>query len=127
MSLKKKNLIKKNNSDDKTNKTKFNMDDSKLFAFLGILLTIIGYIIIYFTRKNDKYAMHYAKQGLVIFIAWVIVAVAGWMFSWVPVIGSFIETVLWAVTLALWVIGLIYALSGKEKDIPLVGEFAKSF
>jgi uncharacterized membrane protein len=102
-----------------------NKDDSKLFAFLGVLLTVIGYFIVYFTRKKDKYAMYYAKQGLVLFIAWVIVAVAGWIVGWVPVAGGIIRTVLWAFTLALWVIGIIYSLSGKEKEIPIIGPFAK--
>ena len=118
--------VKKFTNTTKT-KNKINMDDSKLFAFLGVLLTIIGYILIHFTHKNDKYAMYYAKQGLVIFIAWIIAAIAVWIFSFVPVVGGIIGTVLWAVTLALWVIGLIYSLSGEEQDIPLIGEFAKKF
>lgn len=107
-------------------KVKFKDDsDSKLFAFLGVFLTIIGYIIVYFTRKEDKYAMYYAKQGLVLFIVWVIVAIAGWIVGWVPVVGNIIETVLWAVTLALWIVGLIYSISGQEKEIPIIGVFAK--
>ena len=105
----------------------YSMDDSRLFAFLGILLTVIGFIIVHFTRKNDKYAMYYAKQGLVIFIVWLIAAIANWLFSFVPVIGGIIGTICWAITLVLWIIGLIYSLSGNEKDIPLVGEFAKKF
>ena len=100
-------------------------DESKMFAFLGILLTVIGYVIVYFTRRKDKYAMYYAKQGLVIFIAWIIFAVAGWMLKWIPVMGGIIEGVLTAIILVLWVIGIIYSLSGKEKEIPIIGAFAK--
>jgi uncharacterized membrane protein len=99
--------------------------DSKIFAFLGAFLTIIGYFIVYYTRKNDKYAMYYAKQGLVIFIAWIIAAVAGWIIGFVPVAGDIIETVLWAITLAFWIIGIVYSLSGEEKEIPIIGQFAK--
>ncbi|MGV8086412.1 MAG: DUF4870 domain-containing protein [Candidatus Woesearchaeota archaeon] len=102
-------------------------DDSKLFAFLGILLMIVGYILIYFTRKNDRYAMHYAKQGLVIFIAVIVAMIAGWIFKFIPVIGELIQTVLWAIVLALWVVGLIYSLSGEKKEIPLIGELARKF
>jgi uncharacterized membrane protein len=99
--------------------------DSKLFAFLGVLLTVIGYIIVVLARKNDKYAMYYAKQGLVLFIAWVVVAVASWAVGWIPVAGDVASWVLNAIMLALWIIGIIYALSGKEKEIPIVGPFAK--
>ena len=64
----------------KTAKVKVKDDsDSKLFAFLGVLLTVIGYIIVMVARKEDKYAMYYAKQGLILFIAWVIVAIARWI------------------------------------------------
>jgi len=110
---------------NKTKSVKKDNSDSKLFALLGILLTIIGYIIVYFTRKEDKYAMYYAKQGLVLFIAWIIVAIASWIIGFVPVVGDIIGTVLWAVTFALWIVGIIYSLSGEEKEVPIIGVFAK--
>jgi uncharacterized membrane protein len=99
--------------------------DSKLFAFLGVFLTIVGYIVVMVTRKDDKYAMYYAKQGLVLFIAWVIVAVAGWIIGWIPVAGHLMGWVLNAFILALWIIGIVFSLSGDEKEIPLIGEFAR--
>jgi len=98
-------------------------DDSKLFAFLGIFLTIIGWLIVYLTRKNDKYAMHYAKQGLVLFIGFVIVGV----FSWVPIIGWILGPVLSIALFVLWIIGIVYSLSDEMKEIPLVGALAKNF
>jgi uncharacterized membrane protein len=110
---------------NKTKPVKKDDSESKLFALLGILLTIIGYIIVYFTRKEDKYAMYYAKQGLVLFIAWIIVAVAALMVGWILIVGSIIATVLYAVTFALWIVGIIYSLSGEEKEIPIIGVFAK--
>jgi uncharacterized membrane protein len=70
--------------------------------------------------------MYYAKQGMVLFIAWVIAAVAGRLIGWIPVVGEIIGTVLWAIVCALWIIGIIYALSGKEKEIPIIGPFAKN-
>ena len=99
--------------------------DSKLFAFLGVLLTVIGYIIVVIARKNDKYAMYYAKQGLVLFIAWIIAAVAGWIVGWIPIAGNIMTWVLNVIMLALWIIGIIYSLSGEEKEIPIIGQFAR--
>jgi len=100
-------------------------DDSKLFAFLGIFLTVIGFIIVIATRKNDKYAMFYAKQGLVLFIAYVIVAVAQMVLVFIPIVGWIIITVAWVGLLVLWIIGLINSLSGEMKDLPLIGEYAR--
>ncbi len=113
-------------SNKTVHKTKSNDEtESKLFAFLGVLLTVIGYIIVILARKNDKYAMYYAKQGLVLFIAWIIAAVASWAIGWIPVVGNIASWVLNAIMLALWIIGIVYALSGKEKEIPIIGPFAK--
>lgn len=104
----------------KTSKPMNKGDETKLFAFLGVFLTIIGFIIVYATRKQDKYAMYYAKQGLVLFIAYII----AWAIVIVPVIGWLLSVPLYIFLLILWIIGIIYSLSGEQKPIPLIGEFA---
>ena len=96
-------------------------DDSKIFAFLGVFLTVIGFLIVYLAKKEDKYAMFYAKQGLVLFIAWVIAGIAGMILFFIPFIGM----LLYLVMLVLWIIGIVYSLSGQEKAIPLIGNFAE--
>lgn len=99
--------------------------DSKLYAFLGVFLGIIGFVIIMLTRKNDKYAMYYGKQGLVITIAWAIVYIVG---LFVPVLGWFIIFPLGSIAvLILWIIAIINSLSGKEKPTPLIGRFVEKF
>jgi uncharacterized membrane protein len=103
------------------------IEDGKIFAFLGVFLTIIGFIIVLLAKKDNKYAMFYAKQGLVLFIAYVIVAVAGWILAFIPIIGWLIMMAAWIILLVLWVIGWVNALSGKEKEIPLIGQFADKF
>lgn len=95
--------------------------DSKLMAVLGVMLTIIGYIIIYATRKKDKYAMHYAKQGFVLFFFWTIAII---LFA-IPIIGQILGTIMYVLTAALWIIGIVYALSDEEKNIPIVSAFTK--
>lgn len=100
--------------------------DSQLFAFLGVLLTLVGFIIVYATRKDDKYAMHYAKQGLALFfgwlVAWVIEMVISLMFN--P-LATVINLVMWLVIVIAWIFGMIYSLSGQMKDIPVFGDIAK--
>jgi uncharacterized membrane protein len=108
---------------------RFNMakkgDDSKLFAFLAVFLTIIGFIIALAVKKNDKYVMHYAKQGLVLFIAWIIAWVAAMILAWIPVLGWVVMMALYLGILLLWIIGIIYSLSGEMKEIPLIGQYAR--
>jgi len=100
-------------------------DDSKLFAFLAVFLTIIGFIIALAVKKNDKYVMHYAKQGLVLFIAWIIAWVAAMILAWIPVLGWVVMMALYLGILLLWIIGIIYSLSGEMKEIPLIGQYAR--
>jgi uncharacterized membrane protein len=98
-----------------------------LLAFLGVLLPLIGFIIVYAVDKKDKYAMYYAKQGLVLFILLIIVEIANLILNMIPFVGWVIERVLWVCWIVLWIIGIVYSLSGKEKDIPVAGEYARKF
>ncbi|MEM4263356.1 MAG: DUF4870 domain-containing protein [Candidatus Woesearchaeota archaeon] len=101
------------------------VEEGKIFAFLGVFLTIIGFIIVLLAKKDNKYAMYYAKQGLVLFIAWIIVWVVAMILVFIPILGWIVMVLLYICMLILWVIGWINALSGVEKPIPIIGKFAE--
>ena len=96
-------------------------DDSKIFALLGVLLTLIGFLIAILAKKNDKYVMFYGKQGLVLFLAWVI----AWAVMMIPFVGWIVGWILYVCIVILWIIGIIYSLSGEMKPIPVIGQFAE--
>jgi len=96
-------------------------NNTRLLAFLGVLLTVIGFIIVYALKKNDKYAMYYAKHGIVIFLIGIVISIA----SIIPIIGWIVSTIAWILLLIVWIIGMIYSLSGKEKIIPVISTYAK--
>ena len=98
--------------------------DSKTFALLGILIPLFGYIIVSLARKDDRYAMHYAKQGLILFIACIIAWAAAGILGWIPIIGELLGVMLYLVLTILWILGIIYSLSGEEKDVPILGHFS---
>ena len=102
-------------------------DDSKLFAFLAVLLSVIGFIIAYAMKKNDKYVMFYAKQSLVLFISWILLWVVAMILSFIPFVGMLISWIAYVGLVIIWIIGLIYSLSGEMKELPIVGSFAKKF
>ena len=94
-----------------------------LWAFLAYLLSIIGFLLVLLLKKDNKFAMYHAKQSLVLFIASVIINVVGGV---IPLLGWFIILPLGGLfILVLWIIGMVNALTGKEKPLPLIGEFAK--
>jgi len=101
-------------------------DDSRGLAFLATFLSIIGFIIVLLVKRKDKYVMFYAKQSLVVFIAAIIAGAIGWLVFWIPILGWIIRGGLNIIILILWIISWVYALSGKEKETPLIGKFAKN-
>lgn len=101
-------------------------DDDKLFAFLATFLSIIGFIIALIARRDDKYVMFYAKQSLIVFIVAVIAGIVGRILWFIPILGNLIHIALNIIVAVLWVISWIYALSGKEREVPFVGQYARS-
>jgi len=109
---------KKPNLNKNTNKKIKKQDDKILFAFLATFFTIIGFILALILKKQDKYVMFYAKQGLVLFIGQVIIGVL------TPFL-FFLSPVLWILWIIIWVLSWINALSGETRNTFLIGDLAK--
>ena len=107
--------------------SKSSADDSKTYAFLATFLSIVGFIIAILTKKDDKYVMHYAKQSLVLFIVWVILAIIAGILGLIPFVGWIISTLVYLLMTILWIINWVYALSGKIQYVPVVGKFGDKF
>ena len=90
------------------------------------ILSAIGYIgllflVPYLVKPKDKFAVFHANQGLLLLIATVVINAIG---SIIPVIGWFIVLPLGGIfTLVLFILGIISALKGEEKRLPLIGNF----
>ena len=90
------------------------------------ILSAIGYIgllflVPYLVKPKDKFAVFHANQGLLLLIATVVINAIG---SIIPVIGWFIILPLGGIfTLVLFILGVISAIKGEEKRLPLIGNF----
>ena len=103
-------------------------DEEKIFAFLCYLITIIGVIIVLATKKErSNFSIYHAKQGLVLFIAWIIVAFLWSILGFIPIVGRIIGFVLWTLLIILWIVGIVNSLTEKMVPLPVIGQFAKSF
>ncbi|MFT4326635.1 MAG: DUF4870 domain-containing protein [Candidatus Woesearchaeota archaeon] len=91
-------------------------DDSKMWAFLGTFLTWLGFVIVLLAKKDDKYALYYAKQGLVVGILGIAISFVGWF----PFIGWVTAPILGLLVFILWIVSWINALSGTEKPLPVL-------
>jgi uncharacterized membrane protein len=91
-------------------------DNSKLVAILSYI-TIIGWIVALILNNSNKSSLgsFHIRQSLLIMIVGLV--------GLIPIIG-------WIVSLALfvfWIMGLIYAINGQEKEIPIIGKYAQDW
>ena len=98
-------------------------------------LTIVAYIPLLFlipliVAGSSKYAKFHANQGLILtilaFVSAVINALIGFVIGWIPVIGTIIcfavSVALGLAVLAYIVIGIVNAVQGKAKKLPIIGD-----
>ncbi len=91
------------------------------------LMAVVAYVLFFVPlltdAKNDPFVKFHVKQGLILFIA----CVASAVFIRLPVIGWVLMVPLNIALFVLWIIGILNALSGKQKHLPFIGEYADSF
>lgn len=91
-----------------------------VFAYLGILI-IIPFLT---DGKNNPFVKFHLKQGLILLIAYFIVM----FLSSMMYMGYFpLYSILYLGIAILDIIGIINVVTGKQKELPLVGKFAKHF
>ena len=91
--------------------------ESKLVAILSYI-TVIGWVIaliINFKKRTSLGSFH-LRQALLIFLASAV-------FAFVPTVGGFLQIIF----LVFLIIGLISAIKGQEKEIPLIGKYAQDW
>jgi uncharacterized membrane protein len=96
---------------------------SKGWAFIAVFFGIIGFVLALIFKFKDKYVMYYAKQSLVIVITGVILSIIGW----IPILGWIVVIIGSVVLLILWIIAWVNAISGKQRETPLIGKYAAKF
>ena len=103
--------------------------DGKSIAIISYL-TIIGWIIAYVMHGNNKSQLgaFHLRQSLFLMLSGFGIAIAQWIFFLIPILGWIISILLYFVLLGLfvlWIIGLIAAINGEEKVVPLLGTKAQ--
>ena len=92
-------------------------DDKRLYAFLSSFFLIIGFIVAWILWSKDRYVMHYAKQGLVLFIGMVLISILS------PFL-FFLSGILWVLGVILWIVTWVNSFSGKMKKTFIISDLA---
>lgn len=98
--------------------------DAKTIAWVSYL-TLIGWIIAYVSYGNlnpkNSLATYHLRQSFGIMVTSLVIYIAFWMLVFMVPFLSFLITIIWIALVVLWVLGLISALNGEEKPLPVVG------
>ena len=97
------------------------VEENKIWAAIGYLGIL--FLIPLLAKKDSPFAQYHAKQGLVLFIAGLIVG----FLSAVPFIGWFVLAPIGGILLLiLFIIGLVNSLGGKTQPLPVIGKYAET-
>lgn len=117
-----------NTKDSTSSFDKSDIEDNKIMGILAYIFFL--FLVPLFAAPNSKFAKFHANQGCVLFILevlfTVVTTVLGFAIGWIPVVGAI---VCWAVgvvlgvsCLALMILGIINAATGKAKELPIIGK-----
>lgn len=82
-----------------------------VLSYFGLLV-----LVPIFAAKDSRFARFHANQGLILFLASVLVEIlSGIVSEWIGVLALLI--------LALRVVGIVWAAQGKAKALPLIGSW----
>ncbi len=109
-------LTQLNNTADTT--AEYDAQDIEKNKVMAVLAYII-FLIPLLAAKDSKFARFHTNQGLVLFIAAVVLSII----ASIPIIGWIIAPIIALAVTILAIIGIINALGGKAKELPIIGKF----
>lgn len=100
--------------------------DGKSIAIISYL-TIIGWIIAYVLHGNNKTQLgaFHLRQSLFLMLTGFGITILQWILIFIPILGWIVSILLYFVLLGLfvlWILGLISAINGEEKEVPFIGK-----
>lgn len=94
------------------------VQEGKFFAIISYICFLC--IVTLVLKKDNKFALYHAKQGLVLFVF----EVASFILSIIPFLGWIISRIGVAVFLLISLWGILQALMGIQERIPVISEIA---
>lgn len=91
--------------------------DAKTHRATAALSYVLLLFIVPMSKKDSAFCQFHAKQGIALFVAWIVVS----FFAWIPFVG-------WAAWLSLLVVNvlaIVKTLNGEMWELPLLAKYAK--
>lgn len=95
------------------------------------ILAYIFFVIPLLTARDNKFAMYHTEQAIILWIAFVIIYIAlmiltyviGMISNSIACVVSILGILPWIAYLVLWIMGLMNAIGGKVKELPVIGAY----
>lgn len=105
--------------------TEADINDGKTMAILAYIFFLIPLL----AARDKKFAMFHTEQAIALWIAFIVIYIAMWILTFIvgqissslACIISILGIIPWIAYLVLWIMGLINAIGGKTKELPLIG------
>lgn len=89
-----------------------------LLSYLGLL-----FLIPMLVHQDSRFARYHVNQGIVLFLFGLICNVACTVVGWIPLIGWIVSLAIGIIELVLMIIGIVNAVNGRAKELPVIGRF----
>ncbi len=95
------------------------VEEGKIWAFIGywwilFLVPLLG-------KKDNKFALFHGKQGMVLFVFWIVISII----FFIPIIGPIINFLGWIIYIILAIIGMVKSFQGEYWKMPVLGDIAE--
>ena len=107
--------------------TEAEIQDGKTMAILAYIFFIIPLL----AARDKKFAMYHTEQAIILWIAfiliyiviWILTIIVGQISSSLACVLSILTLIPWIAYVVLWIMGLLNAIGGKVKPLPVIGEY----
>ena len=101
--------------------------DGKTIAIISYF-TWVGWIIAFVLHSSNKSQIgaFHLRQTLALMILGILAYIVQIMLIFVPFLGWAIICIIWIGLLVLWIFGLVAAVNGQEKPMPVIGSLAQN-
>ena len=89
-----------------------------LLAYIGLL-----WLVPLLAAPKSAFARYHVNQGLVLWIANLILSAGGFVLCLIPVFGVLVLSALSLIILVLRIIGIVNAVQCRAKELPIIGKY----
>ena len=97
------------------------IEQNKVFAIVGYLGIL--FLVPLLAAPNSKFARYHANQGIVLFIATLVVMFGSFVLGFIPFVGRVVGYLAWIVALVFMILGIVNAANGKCQPLPVIGGY----